>query len=123
LFTKYKKICYQIFFDIGDNLSPGTCNHYVLGSVRTGLNFTRSQEGTQLGWLIQTGQTKQGIRYHVPSCWVPCGELAGVGSLVASRECTGHRAVRVALCISTVCFVYSPYQYCCCYSSLHLLFC
>jgi len=71
----------------------------VLGSARTGLMFTRSQEGTQLGWLTQTGQTEQGIQYHVPSCWVLVGELAG-GKAVTARECAGHRAVRVALCIS-----------------------
>ena len=29
--------------------------------------------------LTQTGQTKQGTRYHVPSCWVPVGELAEGG--------------------------------------------
>jgi len=33
----------------------------VLGLARGGLIFTRSQEGTQLGWMIQIGQTKQGI--------------------------------------------------------------
>jgi len=30
---------------------------FVLGSARTGLIFTTSQEGTQLGPLTQTGQT------------------------------------------------------------------
>jgi len=30
----------------------------VLGSVGIGLIFTRSQEGTQLGWLTQNGQIK-----------------------------------------------------------------
>ena len=80
--------------------------------------FTRSQEGTQTGRLTRTSQTKQGIRYHVPSCWVPVGELAR-GKAVVAREHTGHWMVRVSLCISllvlyillisivlvTVCFV------------------
>ena len=42
----------------------------ILGSARTGLILTRSQDGTQLGGLTQTGQTKHGVRYHVPSYWV-----------------------------------------------------
>jgi len=46
----------------------------VLGSARTELIFTRSQEGTQVGRLTQTVQTKQGVWYHVLSCWVPVGE-------------------------------------------------
>ena len=45
----------------------------VLGLARTGLIFTRSQEGTQPDRPTQTGQTEQGIRYHVPPCWVPGG--------------------------------------------------
>ena len=49
-------------------------NQLVLGSARIGLIFTRSQEGTQPGWLTQTGQTKQGIQYHVLSCSVLSGE-------------------------------------------------
>jgi len=45
----------------------------VLGSARTGLIFTRIQEGAQPGRLTQPqpGQTEQGIPYHVPSRWVP----------------------------------------------------
>ena len=45
----------------------------VLGLGRTGLIFTRIQEGTQPGWLTQPGQTEQGIPYHVLSCWVLVG--------------------------------------------------
>jgi len=59
-------------------INTKSCHLFVLGLVRTGLSFTRSQEGTQLGGLTQTGQTEQGIWYHVPSCWVLSGgELAG----------------------------------------------
>jgi len=51
---------------------------FVLGSARTGLIFTRIQEGAEPGGLTQPGQTEQGIPYHVPSCWVPVGgELRG----------------------------------------------
>ena len=46
---------------------------FVLGSARTGLIFTRNQEGTQPGGLTQPGQTEQGIPYHVLSCWVLSG--------------------------------------------------
>ena len=52
----------------------------VLGSARTGLIFTRIQEGTQLGGLTQSGQTQQGTPYHVPSCWVPVGESGAAGT-------------------------------------------
>jgi len=46
---------------------------FVLGSARTGLIFTRSQEGTQPGGLTQIGQTKQGNQYRVQSRWVLSG--------------------------------------------------
>jgi len=51
---------------------------YVLGSARTGLIFTRIQEGAQPGGLTQPqpGQIEPGIPYHVPSCWVPVGRGA-----------------------------------------------
>ena len=47
----------------------------VLGLARTGLIFTRLQEGAQPGGLTQPqpGQTEPSIPYHVPSCWVPVG--------------------------------------------------
>jgi len=44
------------------------------------------------------------------------------GKFVVFRESAGHWAVRVALCIHAVCFVYSFYQYYRCHCSLHLLF-
>jgi len=97
----------------------------VLHSARTMLIFTRSQEGTQSGELTQTGQTEQGIRYRVPSCWVPGrgswaggeGESScGSGACGASggESCSLHFAI---------CFIYSSYQYCCCYCLFPLLFC
>jgi len=52
----------------------------VLDSARTGLIFTRIQEGTQLGGLTQPGQTEPGIPYHVLSCWVPVGGSWAAGS-------------------------------------------
>jgi len=44
----------------------------VLGLARTGLIFTRIQEGAQPGGLTQPqpGQTEPGIPYYVPSCRV-----------------------------------------------------
>jgi len=47
----------------------------ILGSARTGLIFTRNQEGAQPGGLTQPqpGQTEPGIPYHVPSRWVLVG--------------------------------------------------
>ena len=44
--------------------------------ARTGLIFTRIQEGEQPGGLTPPGQTEPGIPYHVPSRWVPVGEAA-----------------------------------------------
>jgi len=71
--------------------------HHVLGLARTGLIFTRSQEGTQPGGLNQPGQTEQGIPYHVLPCWVLGGGAGRGGSGVGAQECVGHRAVGVAL--------------------------
>ena len=96
----------------------------VVGLARTGLIFTRTQEGTQLGRLTQPGQTEQGIPYHVPSCWVPVG-----GSWVAgSHSWLGSARRRLVVgeggslgC--AVCVVFSPYLYRCCSCSLCLLFC
>jgi len=72
----------------GDQLEHGGAGHDVdgveegvddvLGWARTGLIFTRNQEGTQLGGVTQPGQTEQGIPYHVVSCWVLVGG-AGLG--------------------------------------------
>ena len=77
----------------------------MLGLARTGLIFTRRQEGTQPDWLIQTGQKKQGILYHLPSSWVLDEELAkgevslGSGACRASgsESCCVHWVV--VLCI------------------------
>jgi len=52
--------------------------------ARTGLIFTRIQEGAQPGGLTQPqpGQTEPGIPYHVPSCWQgrPRGAFVASGS-------------------------------------------
>jgi len=58
----------------------------VLGLARTGLIFTRIQEGAQPGGLTPPGQTEQGIPYHVPSCWVPGGGEQGGGNSLMARE-------------------------------------
>ena len=58
------------------------CLEAVLGSARTGLFFTRSQEVTQPGGLTPLGQTEQGIPHHVSSCWVLVG---GAGQREGSR--------------------------------------
>ena len=42
------------------------------------------------------------------------GRGLGVHGAPGGKICSGD---------FSVCFVYSPYQYCCCYCSLHLLFC
>jgi len=72
----------------------------VLGSARTGLIFTRIQEGAQPGGLTPPGQTELGIPYHVPSCWVLVG-VSGAGEThswlgsVRRRSCPGERLCRL----------------------------
>jgi len=56
----------------------------VLGLARTGLIFTGIQEGAQVGWLTQPGQTEQGFPCHMPSCWVPVSWSGG--NSLAARE-------------------------------------
>jgi len=60
----------------------------VLGSARTGLIFTRIQEGAQPGGLTQPqpGQTEPGIPYHVPSRWVLEGGGRRGRNSLAARE-------------------------------------
>jgi len=100
----------------------------VLGSARTGLIFTRIQEGAQPGGLTQPqpGQTEPVIPHHVPSCWVPgwgqhCGNslAAWKGSAVVRSE----RAVLfcgVFLCIPLFCIVVVPVPFVCCSVKLPL---
>jgi len=101
-----------------------TCNssHLVLGSARTGLIFTRIQEGTRPGRLTQPGQTEQGIPYHVPSCWVLAGGAAG-----RLRSAWQQRSVRVVLCIKLfmlcfllICIVVVTVPFVCCSVKLPL---
>ena len=69
----------------------------VLGLARTGLTFTRSQEGTQLGGLSQTGQTEQGIWYHAGFRW---GSWQAGGGFSSGRSGhAGHQVVGDAVCI------------------------
>jgi len=81
----------------------------VLGSDRTGLIFTRSQERTQPGGLNQPGQTEQGTPYHVLSCWVLAGGSWAEASELWLGRARQWQAVRVALWVLLFCFVYSPY--------------
>ena len=107
---------------INEILTPLRWMMCILHLAGIGIIFTRSREGTQLGRLTQNGQTNEvfDTMWHHAGFWL--GELGG-RKAVAARERTGHWVVRVALCISTVGFVYSPYQYYCCYCLLCLLFC
>jgi len=81
--------------------------------------FTRSQEGTQVAKLSKQNGVFDTIHRHAQ---FSVGELAR-GKSVTARERAGQQVVRVALCISTACFVYSSYQYYCYYFSLPFLFC
>jgi len=102
---------------------------YVLGSAKTGLIFTRIQEGAQLGGLTQSqpGQTEPGIPYHVPSCWVPVGRGSAVGTHSRLWRAEWRFGSRERFCsvgsVLLVCFVYSPFLYSCYSCSLCLLFC
>jgi len=100
----------------------------VLGLARTGLIFTRIQEGAQPGGLTQPqpGQTEPGIPHHVPSRWVPGGGggTAGTHSWLRRARRWCGLGERLSLSLGrAVCSVYSPYLYRCCYCSLCLLFC
>ena len=94
----------------------------VLGLARTGLIFTRIQDGAQPGGLTPPGQTEPGIPYHVPSCWVPVGGswAAGIHSLLGSaqrRFGPGESAlwvVRFVLCIPLICIIVVPVPFVCC---------
>jgi len=102
---------------------------FVLGSARTGLIFTRNQEGAQPGGLAQSqsDQTEPGIPYHVPSCWVPVGGRRGGNSLAARERAapvlSGRTAlwvVRFMLCFLLSCIVVVPVPSVCCSVKLPL---
>ena len=102
----------------------------VLGLARTGLIFTRIQEGAQLDGLTQPppGQTEQGIPYHVPSCWDLVGGsgLPGTLSWLRSRgagpvwDRTALWVVRFVLCFLLICIVVVSVPFVCCSVKLHL---
>jgi len=100
----------------------------VLGSARTGLIFTRIQEGAQPGRLTQPqpGQTEPGIPYHVPSCWVPVGGRHGGNSLAAREGSAAVRSERAVLfcgfvlCNPIFCIVIVPVPFVCCSVNLPL---
>ena len=91
----------------------------VLGWSGIGLIFTRSQEGTQLGQLTQTGQIKEVIHavWLHARFWVR--ELAR-GRWIMAEECAGHQAVRescsvyllvlgillISFIVVTICFLW-----------------
>ena len=79
------------------------------------------KEGTQPGGLTPSGQTEQGIPYHVPPCWVPVGGSgAGGNSLVAQessvvvRESGALCVVWFVLCFLLICIVVVsvPFVFC-----------
>ena len=92
------------------------------GSSQDRVNFYKKPGGDTAGPADQTGQTKQGIRYHMTSClvlkggagWEEVNSSSGERWASGGERCSMH---------STVCFVYSSYQYYCCYCSFPLLFC
>jgi len=94
----------------------------VLGSARTGLIFTRIQEGAQPGGLTQPqpGQTEPGIPYHVPSCWVPGGRGGAAGTLSQFGSWRWRswkatlRVVRFMFCFLLFCTVVVPVPSVCC---------
>jgi len=95
----------------------------VLGSARTGLIFTRIQEGAQPGGLTPPGQTEQGIPYHVRSCWVPVerngvsGTHSRLGSTVAGAALW---VVMFVLCFLLICIVVITVPFVCCSVKLPL---
>jgi len=99
----------------------------VLGLARTGLIFTRIQEGAQLGGLTPPGQTEQGIPYHVPSCWVLVGgswgqELTG-GSGARAPVQSGRTVLWVmlfVLCFLLIWIVVVTVPFVCCSVKLPL---
>ena len=96
----------------------------VLRLARTGLIFTRIQEGAQPGGLTQP----HGIPYHVPSCWVPVGGSWGDGKALAAREGraavrSGRAAlwvVRFVSCFLLICIIVVPIPFDCCSVKLPL---
>jgi len=81
-----------------------------------------SPEGTQPGRLTQPGQTEQGIRYHVPSCWAPVGGSWAAGRQLRVGSASTAAGSESGSVHSAVCFMYSSYLYCC-NCSLCLLLC
>jgi len=81
----------------------------VLVLARTGLIFTRIQEGAQPGGLTlpQPGQTELGIPYHGTSRWVPGGEWRGGNSLVGRERVAPVLFGRAGLLCSLFCRVFS----------------
>jgi len=106
--------------------SPGQFSQFatVLGLARTGLIFTRIQEGAQPGGLThpQPGQTEAGIPYHVLSCWVPVGGGAegtrGSGGL--SGGAVWENVMRFVSCFPLICIVVVPVPSVCCSVKLPL---
>ena len=92
----------------------------MLGSARTGLIFTRIQEGAQPGGLTQpqSGQTELGIPYHVPSCWVPVGEAVRRELTRGSGACGAGPIRNNGSVGRAVHVVFSPHLYRCCSCSL-----
>ena len=82
---------------------------FVLGLARTGLIFTRIQEGAQPGGLAQPqpGQTEPGIPYHVLSRWVPVGGRHGGNCLAVRERAASVLSGRAGLFCGLFCRVFS----------------
>ena len=77
----------------------------VLGLARTGLIFTRSQEGTQPGGLTPPGQTEQGIPYCVLSCRALAGGSGWRKGSCGSGVCGGRWELLSAFCCFVLCIL------------------
>ena len=87
------------------------------------VNFHQKPGGNTAGQAYPKWPNKTGYSIACVIILGSGGGQVGGGKAVLPQDRTGHLAVRVALFIFSVCFIYSPYQYCCCYCFLRLLFC
>ena len=89
----------------------------VLGLARTGLIFTRLQEGAQPGGGGWPHLAKQSLVFH--TMWRHAGfrwgERRGGNSLVAREHAAPVLFGRAALWVVRFVVVFSPYLYHCCY--------
>ena len=122
LIRLYKCLCCEYILSRNTiSVSRAYCR-LVLVSARTGLIFTRSQEGTQLHWADPTWPNRTG--YSIPCAVMLCSGWGGAGRREVSHgsEARVRGSGRWEWLCAFCCVVYSPYLYCCCYCSICLLF-